>query len=128
MTDENSDILELVACGDTAALAAALDGGADAGARGRWGVSALAQAAGKGDLEAVELLLAHGAEVGRASEAGNSALMAAAARGQLVVVERLLEAGADPGHKNKWGLGAEDWAQWPNNAAEIEARLGSRDG
>ncbi len=128
MTDENSDILELVARGDTAALAAALDGGADAGARGRGGVSALAQAAAKGDLEAVELLLAHGAEVDRASEAGNSALMAAAARGRLEVVARLLEAGADPGHKNKWGLGAEDWSQWPNNAAEVRAvLLGGRD-
>jgi ankyrin repeat protein len=53
--------------------------------------------------------------------------MAAAACGRLEVVERLLEAGADPGHKNKWGLGAEDWSQWPNNAAEIGARLRSRD-
>ncbi|MCH8154996.1 MAG: hypothetical protein IH786_06990 [Proteobacteria bacterium] len=52
--------------------------------------------------------------------------MAAAARGRLEVVERLLEAGADPGHKNKWGQGAEDWSQWPNNTAEIEARLRSR--
>ena len=123
MTDEKSDILELVAQGDTAALKAALEGGADAGAHGRWGVSALAQAAGKGDLEAVELLLAHGAEVDRASEAGNSALMAAAARGRLEVVERLLDAGADPGHKNKWDLGADDWAQWPGNAAEVRAVL-----
>ena len=123
MTDEKSDILELVARGDTAALAAALEGGADAGACGRWGVSALAQAAGKGDLEAVDLLLAHGAEVDRASETGNSALMAAAARGRLEVVERLLEAGADPGHKNKWDLGAEDWSQWPDNEAEVRAVL-----
>jgi ankyrin repeat protein len=124
VTDETSDILELVAQGDAAALEAALEGGADAQARGRWGVSALAQAAAKGDLEAVELLLAHGAEVDRASEAGNSALMAAAARGRLEVVERLLEAGADPEHKNKWGLGAEDWAQWPDTAAEVRAVLG----
>ena len=127
MTDEKSDILTLVAQGDAAALKVALEGGADAQARGRWGISALAQAAAKGDLEAVELLLVHGAEVDRASEAGNSALMAAAAGGRLEVVERLLEAGADPGHKNKWGLGAEDWSQWPNNAAEIGARLRSRD-
>ncbi len=128
MTDEKSDILTLVAQGDAAALGAALEGGADAGACGRWGVSALAQAAARGDLEAVELLLAHGAEVERASEAGNSALMAAAACGRLEVVERLLEAGADPGHKNKWGLGAADWAQWPDTAAEVRAVLrGGRD-
>ncbi len=129
MTDEKPDILELVARGDAAALEVALEGGADAGTNGRWGVSALAQAAAKGDLAAVELLLAHGAEVDRASETGNSALMAAAACGRLEVVERLLEAGADPGHKNKWGLGADDWAQWPNNAAEVGAVLrAGRDG
>ncbi len=128
MTDEKSDILTLVAQGDAAALEAALEGGADAQACGRWGVSALAQAAAKGDLEAVELLLAHGAQVERASEAGNSALMAAAARGRVEVVARLLEAGADPGHKNKWGLGAEDWAQWPDTTAEVCAvLLGGRD-
>ncbi len=124
MTDEKSDILTLVAQGEAAALKAALEGGADAWARGRWGVTALAQAAAKGDLEAVELLLAHGAEVDRASEAGNSALMAATACGRLEVVECLLEAGADLGHKNQWGLGAEDWAQWPDTAAEVRAVLG----
>ncbi len=123
MTDEKSDILTLVAHGDAAALKVALEGGADAQARGRWGVSALAQAAARGDLEAVELLLAHGAEVERASEAGNSALMAAAAGGRLEVVERLLEAGADPGHKNKWGRGAANWAQWPDTTAEVRAVL-----
>ena len=129
MAVNSDDVFAIVAQGDAAALKAALEGGADAQARGRWGVSALAQAAAKGDLEAVELLLGHGAEVDRASEAGNSALMAAASCGRLEVVERLLEAGADPGQKNKWGLGAEDWAQWPNNAAEVGAVLrAGRDG
>ncbi len=28
-----------------------------------------------------------------------------------------------PGHKNKWGLGAENWSQWPNNAAEVRVVL-----
>jgi ankyrin repeat protein len=123
VTDEKQHILALVARGDASALAAALDGGADADACDRWGVSALAQAAGKGDLEAVNLLLSHGAEVHRMSEAGNSALMAAAARGRVEMVERLLEAGADPKHKNKWGLGADDWAVWAGNAAELRALL-----
>ena len=45
-----------------------------------------------------------------------------------ILVAARTEAGADPGHKNKWGQGAEDWSQWPNNTAEIEARLRSRDG
>ncbi len=128
MTDDKPDILAIVSRGDTAALQSALDGGADPSACDRLGASALAHAAGRGNLAMVELLLARGAQVDRASEAGNSALMAAAARGRLELVERLLEAGADPGHKNKWGLGADDWAQWPGNAAEVRARLRSRGG
>ncbi len=128
MTDHKPDILALVAGGDAAALETALAGGADAEACDRWGASALALAAGKGDLEAVGVLLAHGAQVDRTSEAGNSALMAAAARGHIEVVERLLEAGADPAHKNKWGLGADDWAAWPGNAAEVIAALRTRGG
>jgi hypothetical protein len=39
------------------------------------------------------------------------------------VLRALLEVGADPGHKNRWGLGAADWAQWPANAAEVRALL-----
>ena len=128
MTVDSEEVLAIVVQGDGAALEAALEGGADAEARDPRGVSALALAAGQGDLEAVELLLAHGAEVDRPSEAGNSALMAAAARGHVQVVERLLAVGADPGHKNKWGMGANDWAQWPVNAAEIQAVLSSRGG
>jgi hypothetical protein len=71
----------------------------------------------------LRLLLGHGAAVERTSGAGNSALMAAAARGHLEVLRALLEAGADPGHRNRWGLGAADWAQWPANAAEVRALL-----
>ena len=126
MTESEDDILALTVRGDTTALQPALDGGADANAADRLGVSALARAAGRGDLEAVELLLAHGAEVNRVSGAGNSALMAAAARGHLEVLERLLAAGAAPGHKNKWGLSADDWARWPDNGSEIKAVLRSR--
>ncbi len=31
----------------------------------------------------------------------------------------LLEAGADPAVANRWGLGAADWATWPDNSAEV---------
>ena len=70
MTDEKSDILTLVAQGDAAALGAALEGGADAGACGRWGVSALAQAAARGRLEVVERLLEAGADPGHKNKWG----------------------------------------------------------
>ncbi len=123
MTNGGSDILSMIERSDAAALAAALDGGADADVCDRLGVPALALAAGQGKLGIVDLLLSYGAKVDRTSEAGNSALMAAAARGRLEMVERLLEAGADPKHKNKWGLGADDWAAWAGNTAELLALL-----
>ncbi|MFQ5775509.1 MAG: ankyrin repeat domain-containing protein [Kiloniellaceae bacterium] len=123
MTDGDPDVLTAAARGDAAALEAALEQGADANARDRWGASALMHAAARGDLAAVELLLARGAGVNRTSDAGNSALMAAAARGHKEVLTRLLDAGADPGHKNKWGISVDDWAGWPPNAAEVRALL-----
>jgi ankyrin repeat protein len=124
VSEAEPDIFALVARGDTAALGAALEAGADATARDRWGMSALARAAARGDLEAVELLLGHGAAADQASEVGNSPLMAAAARGHIEVVQRLLAAGADREHRNKWGLTAYDWAGWPANKSEIRALLG----
>ncbi len=123
MAETNPDLLESIDRGDTAGLEAALGQGADANAADRWGVPALAEAAARGDLAALRLLLGHGAAVERTSGAGNSALMAAAARGHLEVLRALLEAGADPGHRNRWDQGAEDWAQWSANAAEVRALL-----
>lgn len=128
MTEDKTQVLDLIARGDHAELEAALGKGADADARDRWGVPALSLAAGRGDVAAVRLLLEHGAAVDKASDAGNSPLMAAAARGYLEVMTALLDGGADPGHRNKWGLGAADWAQWPANSAEVLALLHSRGG
>ena len=126
MSETPTDVLALVAGGDARALEAALAGGADAGARDRWGVSALMHAAAAGDLEMIELLLAHGAEAARTSDAGNSALMAAVARGHLEVAARLLDAGLEPAHQNKFGLSAYDWAKWPSNAAALVSLLQAR--
>ena len=123
MSQQDQEVLEAAARGDAAALAAALEAGGDPKARDRFGAPALALAAARGDLDCVERLLDAGAEVGKTSDAGNSALMLAAARGHVEVMRRLLAAGADPEHRNKWGLGAADWGQWPKNAAEIEALL-----
>lgn len=123
MAAEQSAVLATVAKGDAAGLVQALDQGGDPNARGRWGVSALAQAASGGKLELVQLLLDKGAQVDKSSDAGNTALMQAAARGHDQVVAALLAAGADPSHSNKWGNGPHDWAQWPENGAAIQTRL-----
>jgi len=128
MTEQDFDLLSLIDRGDAAGLETALRAGADARQRDRRGVSVLAQAAARGDLAAVRLLLDHGADVDQLSDAGNSPLMAAAARGHLEVIATLLAAGADPESKNKWGLGAADWAQWPADSAEVLALLRSRGG
>ena len=123
MTKADADILKLVARGNLEGLRQALGAGADAGAKDRFGGSALARAAAKGDLDAANLLIDHGADPNDTSQAGNSPLMMAAAQGHLEMVQLLLERGADPDSKNKWGVGATDWATWPPNAAEIKALL-----
>ncbi len=123
MSDQDQAVLAAAARGDATALAAALEAGGDPKVRDRFGAPALALAAARGDLGCVERLLDGGAEVGKTSDAGNSALMLAAARGHVEVMRRLLAAGADPEQRNKWGLGAADWGQWPKNAAEVEALL-----
>ena len=56
------DILIAVANGDSSALARSIEAGGDANARDRWGVPALAIAAGRGDLECLRLLLDHDAD------------------------------------------------------------------
>ena len=42
---------------------------------------------------------------------GNTPLKFAAALGQLEVIEALLAAGARPDVRNRWNLGAKDWAK-----------------
>ena len=123
MSDKAASLPTLVARGDHEALRDALAGGADPNWRDRWGVSILAQAAARGDPDAVRLLLAQGADPGLGSDAGNTPLMAASARGHIEAMRLLLDAGADPEARNKWGLGASDWAHWPANSAEALALL-----
>ncbi len=118
-----SDVLAAIAARDLEALGAALAGGGDPNQRGAGAEPALSHAAWNGEPAMVTALLQAGAEVDAASDGGNTALMHAAARGQLEVVRLLLAGGAEPSHRNKWDLAAGDWAQWPENAAEIEAEL-----
>lgn len=122
-TEPSPDLAALIDRGDAEGLRAALDEGAEANTADSRGVTLLARAAGKGDLAMVELLLERGAEVDRASDVGNTALMEAAASGHVEIAARLLAAGADPKHKNKWNLGAWDWAKWPANGGEVQALL-----
>ena len=117
------DLLNAVARGDTDAAAAALDAGARPDAADRYGVTALVRAAGRDDQAMVDLLLERGAQVDKSTAQDNTALMLAAARGHREMVARLLQAGADPAHRNKWHFTARDWANWPAQAADVQAML-----
>ena len=123
MVEQAFDLISLVRKGDHDALKTALAGDADPNSSDRWGVSALAYAAGRGDMAALQLLLAAGADPNRSSQVGNTPLMLAAARGQIEAVGLLLQQGADRDAVNKWGLGAADWAAWPPAAQDVLALL-----
>ena len=112
-----------IARGDLAGLEAWLTAGGDPAQADRWGVPLLVQAAARGALPMVECLLRHGAAPDQADGAGNVALMQACARGHLEIARALVGAGADPAVVNKWGFGCRDWANWPENGAELQALL-----
>lgn len=121
--DEERRLFRLVERGERAAVAAALDGGADPGLRDRFGVGLVHRAAAAGDAAMLRLLLERGAEADAASDVGNTPLMLAAANGSRPAVELLLARGADPGRRNRWGYGAGAWADWAPDAAEVKALL-----
>ena len=123
MPEPKKNLFHLVEAGDLESLRRALDSGADPKSSNAWGETLLTFAAAEGQLEIVRCLLELGVPADHSGAAGNSPLMAAAARGHLEVVDHLLRAGADPARGNKWGFSAIDWASWPENAAEITARL-----
>lgn len=122
-TKRAAGLVTLAARGDRDGVAAALARGVAADESDRWGVTALMHAAARGDLAMIELLLAQGADPRHTSGAGNTALMMAAARGQVEAAERLIAAGAEPDHRNRWGLGARDWAAWSERAGQLRAVL-----
>lgn len=117
------DLHHLVETGDLSGLRAALDAGMDPRSVDTLGETLLARAASEGQLEIVRCLLERGVPADHSGPVGNSPLMAGAAAGHLEVVECLLAAGADRARGNKWGFTARDWASWPENAAEVTARL-----
>ncbi len=116
---EKSELFQWVERGDLARLQAAFDQDADPNARDTYGVSLAYLAAAKGDLPILQLLVAKGAEIDKTSDAGNSPLMAAAANGHLEAIRLLLDQGADATRKNRWKLGATDWAKWAPAPAEV---------
>jgi len=99
--------------------------GADVNARGGGGETALMLAAARGRLDMMGLLIERGADVNAATDAGNTALMLAAARGQVDAARALLERGARADHRNKFGLGAADWAKWSDRQGDLLALLGA---
>ena len=111
--------------GTCVAVSQLLDGGADVNARASGGETALMLASARGRLDVIGLLVERGADVNAVSDAGNSALMLAAARGQLDAVRALLERGASKDHRNKFGLGAADWAKWSERQPELLELLGT---
>jgi ankyrin repeat protein len=123
MPEQHADLSAIVARGDVTALSEALEAGADADARDRWGAPVISHAAARGGLEAVRVLLKHGADPELKSAAGNTALMIAAACGHGEIARVLLDAGADPNVKNKWDVRAMDWAQWAKDPNQMRALL-----
>jgi uncharacterized protein len=105
--------------GDAAAILRLIEAGTDPNQKGDGGERPLMRAAANGATAALEALLDRGAEIDAVTDAGNTALMFAAARGQLDAVRLLIGRGARTDHKNRYGLGAADWAQWSTRAGEI---------
>lgn len=122
MTDP--ELITRAEAGDAAQVGRLLDAGAPPDAKAQGGETALMRAAARGHREVVERLIAAGAKVDATTDAGNTALMFAAARGHVELLQLLLARGARAEHRNKFGLGAAEWAKWSDRQAEITALLG----
>ena len=92
----DAGLLEAVRTGDTAAVEALLDGGADVNATAADGTTPLHWAVYRDDLPTVERLIRAGAAVDAANRYGVRPLSLASAGGGAGIVEALLAAGADP--------------------------------
>lgn len=93
--DPNADLAAALAKRDVAALAQAVERGADVNARAPDGRTALMVAAGAGDAALVRRLLGAGAQVNAVNGRGGTALMYAAVHGDLPTITALLGKGAE---------------------------------
>ena len=94
----NEMLWEAARAGDTAAIAAALDNGADVNAKSRYDATPLIFAAGNGRMAAVKLLVARGANVNAVDTFYRaSAASMALGQGHTDVAVFLLESGASAG-------------------------------
>ncbi|GLG94665.1 Poly [ADP-ribose] polymerase tankyrase, partial [Gryllus bimaculatus] len=105
-------------CGNTEAVRALLDSGADVHARDIFDATALHCAAENGHSATVQLLLRRGAHAGCKNHSGWSPLHAAARWGHPQCFALLLAAGADLESRDKWGrTPLHVAAQWGREAA-----------
>lgn len=115
----DEQVVQAIGQGDVAALAAALDEGADPNAESSPGRPALYLASRRGNTDAVRLLIDHGADV-HAETLGGGILVSATLEGHREVVEILLDSGTD--------INATGTANFPDSAAlHAAAEQGYRD-
>lgn len=107
-----TSLMRAAGTGQTEILRLLLEYKADVNARGKWGGTALTEAASAYDerLDVVQLLLDHGADVNLAEEPGMTPLMHAVSRRRKAIAEALLAAGA-----------AVNTTAGPTNALQIAA-------
>jgi len=95
LTSQAAVIHDAAKKGDVAAVAAALDAGADVNERDGF-ATPLYYAVSRQHLDAAKLLIERGADVNAGSKVGVPPLMAAVAKGKLEFITLLLAHGADP--------------------------------
>jgi ankyrin repeat protein len=90
-----AEMKSAVKAGDSQALGALLDAGADVNARDEHGQTALMNAARDGHTDVVRLLISRGADLNHTAKYNLSAVMLAVVNGRDAIVGILADAGAD---------------------------------
>jgi len=103
MSDSTRDLFDAALSDDADAVRAALDAGADIGARGDGGMTALVAATKANHVEAARVLIEAGADVNAQDDIQDSAYLYAGARGHDEILQLTLENGADLASTNRFG-------------------------